>query len=354
MRLLILAALLASTHSAASTVAEMVATGIQGKLQNKEAFAATSSDTHGHYLLALTARYKNQPHYRRMAQKLYSKLQKEAIHKNGCIGWGLRARWDAFADGTTNPKNTVYIYTSSVVTASLLKAEQAGLLQLDDEFLQSVACTFTSARMQRGFPDYSDSRFDQGRSNIPVSAQYAEVLGMLGERLHDTEMRAESEAIFKRLAGKQLPDGGMPYYINKSKVLPLYHAMAINSFAYCQHSLGLDECKKAVEKGSYYAIKYLVNDDGLLAEDNSTSWSHGEMMVLLRNACYAHGNPYCNNLKAEAKSVLQKLEKKTEKVQQIAPIYDNTRTHSWTAYGLAVSWPLLKAETWATTRKTPS
>lgn len=47
-------------------------------------------------------------------------LRNRDIDRDGVVGWGLPARFDAFGDGTTNPENSEYTITTSSVMSHLM------------------------------------------------------------------------------------------------------------------------------------------------------------------------------------------------------------------------------------------
>lgn len=109
----------------------------------------------------------------------------ELAAENDSFGWGLGFRWDAFADGSVNPGDTVYGITTALAVRALLDAHQvledAAYLTAAQRALDGYAAYFT-ATPDGGYFWYSDQVTDAAPvANVSsmLAGQYARASALL-------------------------------------------------------------------------------------------------------------------------------------------------------------------------------
>lgn len=309
----------------------MISAWESGRASDMSYFAGTSADTPANYLLALAwggkALAADRVH--RDAAALFRTLQSDEIHAGDCIGWGIGAPLDAFSDGSVNPADTIYLYTTARVAIALLQAEKAHLVVLDRHLLDGVSCTLrTLFDFDPAVPrlHYSNNPNDARYVVYNVFADLARAEILLGERLHDPRLFNMARAACEVLQKRQRPDGSLPYFEGGQDNDAVHHAMVL---------IGLYKCAAAFA-GTYapavLAARLLV--EHFLGMNGETidslpnlGWALGESLVGLQLVC-ARDHRYCRYLPVIGRYIVSH-----DKDGMVGN--KNPRFQSWLAAGVA-------------------
>ncbi len=124
------------------------------------------------------------------ARALLSRLEELAIPVGTGVGWGLAEPWDAFNDGSVNPRETVYSYTTARASWLFVDASQAlgedrylDVAESGATSLKEELCCWSDGASSALW--YSDQAADQGDDKITpnVSALSIYVLHATGHEV---------------------------------------------------------------------------------------------------------------------------------------------------------------------------
>ncbi len=152
------------------------------------------------------------------------------LNEDSIMGWGLPFSWDAFGDGSTNPKHTVYGITTALAIYALLDVYD---LTKEKEFLDTALAAlggywahFTILSDGTGYFWYSEQVSDaQPVPNVSamLAGAYAKAGAISGrEDFKEIALAAAHYVIKRALEG---PHGTFwPYIVGKTKPNPDCHA----------------------------------------------------------------------------------------------------------------------------------
>lgn len=141
---------------------------------------------------------------------------------DGFAGWGVPAAWDAYGDGSTNPRDTKYAISNAVVIDALLdwmeadrRAPRARLIRLIDDALAAYADP--AMRSPAGLLPYSLEPSDRQYDTFNPAAYLAGVMQRFSVLVDDparaTALRAAADSTMEALLRhRQLTDDGAWYW----------------------------------------------------------------------------------------------------------------------------------------------
>lgn len=146
---------------------------------------------------------------------------------DGVAGWGIDQAWDAFGDGSVNPRHQVYLVSNAIVLDGLLMALQANIVEDDqlaavrDAVSQSLVASMTwfTEHPQGGYFWYSTAIEDA--LFVPNVSAYLAGVAQKAIQRHPTWFSAEQRSLIQdridravRLLLNQarLAPDGLPYW----------------------------------------------------------------------------------------------------------------------------------------------
>lgn len=213
---------------------------------------------------------------------------------SGRPGWGLTYAWDAFGDGTTNPADTVYTYTTAMAALAFLD----GYVALGDsaQLDRAEAAVATILTECWGYEDgplksvwYSNQPRDQLDGSYVVHNVNALTLAAIAriaryaDETYESVKRGGIEAMLTEQAGYQDVDGQWQYQTGSPNRNDLVHHSYI---ALGLVEAGLPEAEAALE---YMWSEWFDESTGSFdAEDRevmgSTAWGPGDALLPLTAA----------------------------------------------------------------------
>ena len=213
---------------------------------------------------------------------------------SGRPGWGLPYAWDAFRDGTTNPVDTIYTYTTAMATLAFLD----GFVALGDstQLGRAKAAVDTILTECWGYVDgrfmsvwYSDQPKDQGSESYVVHNVNALTLAAIAriaryeDSTYESEIRSGIEAMLLEHSGYQDVEAQWQYNIGGPNRNDLVHHAYI---ALGLVEAGLPEAEAAIQ---YMWSEWFDTATGAFdAEDRevmgSTAWGPGDALLPLTAA----------------------------------------------------------------------
>lgn len=214
--------------------------------------------------------------------------------EGGGPGWGLPYSWDAFRDGTTNPVDTIYTYTTAMAALAFLDGyiAQGRTVYLE----RAKAAVNTILEDCWGFEEgmhksvwYSDQRQDQVGKDYVVHNVNALTLAALSRitryeaRTYAPEKTAGIEAMLVDHAGYEGVEGQWQYQIGGPNRNDLVHHAYI---ALGLVEAGLPEAETALR---YMWMEWFDDLTGAFDTTNrevmgSTSWGPGDALLPLTAA----------------------------------------------------------------------
>lgn len=175
---------------------------------------------------------------------------------DGTIGWGIDQAWDAFGDGTTNPRNQVYIVSNAIVLDGLLAALDEGVLNASEVASVSTAAKNCILSSLNAFTEQGGSGYFWYSTN-PNDAIYvpnvnAYICGVIQKALHQhaswfsateiSDLGNRVDRAVTQLIGSMRTVNGTPYwaYVNMNFSSPndlVHHGYTLLGLEmYRQHS----------------------------------------------------------------------------------------------------------------------
>lgn len=309
----------------------MIAAWEDGRTSETDYYATTSADVPAYYLLAVAWGKADLPADRvaRDSRALLARLAADAVRAGACTGWGIGAPLDAFDDGTVNPQETIYLYTTARVTMALLEAERHGLTTLDDGLLQGISCTLrTQFEFDPAVPRlrYSNNANDERYVVYNVFADLARAGIALGRRLKDESLMQVAEKACNVLIRRQREDGSLPYLEGGVDNDGTHHAMVVAGLFDCAQTFSLP--MEPALRGARLLMDEFIGAHGeLIARHPYKEWMLGESLIALRLVC-GQATDLCSGIDAIA-AYLHRHEK--DGLINNA----NPRYQSWLAAGVA-------------------
>jgi len=229
-----------------------------------------------------------------LTQRLDTLWDARYTTESGRPGWGLPYAWDAFRDGTTNPVDTIYTYTTAMAALAFLD----GYVALEDRVQLERAKEAVSTILLDcwGFVDgslksvwYSDQPQDQLGESYVVHNVNALTLAALAriaryeERAYEPDKRRGIEEMLVQHSGYQGVDGQWQYQIGRQNRNDLVHHSYI---ALGLVEAGLPEAETAIR---YMWSEWFDNSSGAFDASNgevmgSTAWGPGDALLPLTAA----------------------------------------------------------------------
>lgn len=153
-------------------------------------------------------------------------LQHDDENQNGIIGWGVPVAWDAYGDGSINPKNTEYTISTAIAVDALLSwldftdaDQRAKILDVVEQSLEPYLDS--SMRTPAGLLPYSlmpsDRRYDTFNPAAYLAGQMQRFSHLASASEKSAEMRAAADqTILVLLQNKMVNIATESWYWNYS------------------------------------------------------------------------------------------------------------------------------------------
>lgn len=302
-----------------------------GLVDDTSYLGGTSADSLAYYLMAVSWAHEDlgQAKAKHLARRIYGRLLLRAARHSECIGWGLGQETDVFGDGSVNPADTVYVYTTSRVVIGLEAAEKEGLLRIGRPLLVKVACALKTLFAFRADPiklRYSNHPNDEKYLVVNTIADFARALFYLGERLSDKTLTEMAKQACGALLKQLRPDGSAVYMIGGRENDAAHHAMIVAGLHVCTEK-GVGDAAKLGVSTQLLVDGFLGADGSRIDENPFVSWAVGESLIALSMMC-CKARPNCGSIDHLLRYV--SLREKNGIVED-----RNPRNHSWLAAGVA-------------------
>lgn len=315
-----------------SVLDRMLAAREAGKIDAPDYYSATSADVQAYYLMAYAwDRSLPLDHRRREAARLMAELETKTNRNGPCRGWGLGVALDAFGDGSINPADAIYLYTSARVVRALVEAERAGLTNgIPDEHFREAACSFkTLFKFDPKLPrlQYSDQENDAGYLVYNVFADLVIAATDLATRTGDDDLRRMAHAACSILTERTAEDGYLPYFEGRNSTDPTHHAMVLNGLIRCTARFSDEKTAKAAAAATDYLRRTYFSEGAFTPGKHDPEWAAGEALIALTDLCET-ASQYCELKESVLRYVAQ---------HESGGAVNNraARFQSWLAAGLA-------------------
>ncbi len=173
-------------------------------------------------------------------------VQHDALAHDGRLGWGLPAAWDAFGDGTVNPRYQVYAFQTALVSWALLdtytitsdKAYLSTVERVMASYLPSSATSLGQGCHNCRMFWYSTSANDAGRYVKNTNVLMGQVMALLYRITGKSAYRAIATEVYNEETYEIVQRGDYGYL---SLYDPQYNPMTgpeghivLETFAYSQ------------------------------------------------------------------------------------------------------------------------
>lgn len=301
----------------------------KGDIDAPDYYSATSADVRAYYLMAYTWNAGIPAEKKReQAERLYDDLMARANTNGSCIGWGLGVELDAFGDGSVNPADTIYLYTTARVTRALIEAHDAGLINVPEETYRKIACSFkTLFHFDAKEPrlQYSDNANDAGYLVYNTVADLADAVTRLSNKLQDNDLPAMATQACGLLVERTHDNGYLPYFEGHTSTDPTHHAMALNGLILCQGRYGTNA--KATHAALSFLREKYFTETTYVPGPNDPEWAAGEALIALTDLCKTESEACA--MKAQVLQYVREHEKEGYVSNKAA------RFQSWLAAGIA-------------------
>lgn len=320
-----------SEPDGANMLDRMIAAWEGGQLRDVGYYAATSADVPAYYLLAVAWGKNDLPADRagRVGRALLGRLTADAARDGACVGWGIGAPLDAFGDGSVNPPETIYLYTTARVVMALLEAERQQLIVLDDALLEGVSCTLrTLFDFRPAIPaiTYSNNANDRGYVVYNVFADLARAGIALARRLNDDLLLEIARQSCDVLIRRQRDDGALPYMEGGDDNDGSHHAMVVAGLFECARSFATP-LEPALRSARLLLDEFIGAAGERIEAHPYQEWMLGEALVAFRMACEIVAE-YCTAIDTIAAHL--RARERDGLINN-----DNARYQSWLAAGVA-------------------
>ena len=149
-------------------------------------------------------------------------LKQSDERRDGFAGWGVPAAWDAYGDGSVNPKDTKYTISTAVVTDALLDWAEADSSAPRDEIYQLVAAALTpylypSIRSPAGLFPYSlesaDLKYDTFNPAGYLAGAMQRFAALDAEKVRAAAFKAAADrTVAALIANKKIAKSGAWYW----------------------------------------------------------------------------------------------------------------------------------------------
>lgn len=214
--------------------------------------------------------------------------------KDGAIGWGLSFAWDAFQDGTENPKNSIYGITVAFAAQGLLETydvtkDRRYLVAAERALLDYAAIGKTATDGSLALP-YSDQPPDQQYEVYNVSIYLAGQIRKAADLTASPQLRQIADKSLASVLKRASEERGALYWPYSDFNLKnpndtLHAAFFVSSLA--DSGVGADILGKA----KAYLDRSLKNGKVLkwpighaIAEEAGTAWDLGSLLFALCKA----------------------------------------------------------------------
>jgi hypothetical protein len=191
-------------------------------------------------LAELTYRRRHRDHPLTLARTAGSwLLNHRDENRDGVIGWGVPAAWDAYGDGSTNPANTEYTISTAIVVDALLDWLEADPKAPGAEILSAVEAALlpyadAGMRSPSGLLPYSlaaaDRRYDTFNPAAYLAGQMQRFSGRLTGQSAETLRAVADQTMGVLLQSRQTDPAGdwyWDYSLQERVPNDLAHAMYI-------------------------------------------------------------------------------------------------------------------------------
>lgn len=158
-------------------------------------------------------------------------LENSDANKDGVIGWGVPVAWDAYGDGTINPKNTEYSISTAIVVDALLGwhefvgvQDKEKIIKLVEEALKPYLDS--RVRTPSGMLPYSlmqhDWKYDTFNSAIYLAGQMQRFSKYVNDEVLKESLQEAADATVKSLIKNKLlsKKGSWYWYYSIQEEIP--------------------------------------------------------------------------------------------------------------------------------------
>ena len=317
-------------QQASATLRRMLDAYERGAVDGTEYYGGTSADVQANYLTAYAnASDALSPDARARSNTILDELTAKSIHKGDCVGWGIGVPLDAFGDGTINPADTIFLYTTSRVILAETEAIRAGTIDTDQRQRQQEACALKSLfHFDPTIPrlQYSDNPNDAKYLVFNVFADLGRAALALNRDLDDPSLVAMARDACRVLAESADEAGYVPYFKGRGDTDPTHHAMVIVGLFECATALNTSFAP-ALRASDYLVSNYIGAKGERISPQPDQEWAVGEGLRAMTLAC-AHSVKYCPAVDAYLRYVVD--HEKDGLVNN-----NDLRFQSWLAAGMA-------------------